>query len=184
MRVWHILFLAALALAGSAPAGAALISFTVTDPNQSGSVGDSLTYEGTVTDDGLTGDLYVNGYWVDSADPALAAATSFLFPIELWPLGAGDSFTGDLFTADLSLLTPGTYSGTFWLRGGPTNADMNDLASASFSVTVLDAGGGGNTPEPATLALLGAGLAIAGARRRRRRARYRWRTPAPCVAAK
>ncbi len=174
MRVWYILFLAALALAGPAPVRASLITpFSLTDANQSGYDGDVLTFNGTVTDDGSGADVYVNGYWVDSADPALAAAVNFSFPLGLWPLGSGNTFTGDLFTADLTGLAPGTYNGIFWLQGGPGDGstfpdDYQDLASASFSVEVLGGGSGsGNTPEPATLLLVGAGLAVAGVRRRR-----------------
>ena len=71
MRVWHILLIVALALVGQAPARAALTGFTLTNPDQSGFVGDLLTFEGTVTNDNTTGDVFINNY-VMSGDPDLA----------------------------------------------------------------------------------------------------------------
>ncbi len=166
MRVWHILLIVALALVGQAPARAALTGFTLTNPDQSGFVGDLLTFEGTVTNDNTTGDVFINNY-VMSGDPDLATALSFLFPPNLDQLGAAETDTGDIFMVDLTGMTPGTYNGTITLQGGIDGTEFNDLISTNFSVTVQDASGGA-TPEPATVALMGAGLALAGARRRRR----------------
>ncbi len=60
MRVWQALFLALLALAGPAPARASLISFTLTDADQSGFDGDLLTFEGTDSNDNTTGNVFIS----------------------------------------------------------------------------------------------------------------------------
>ena len=71
------------------------------------------------------------------------------FPLTL---GAGDSFTGELFDVDIPVGTSlGLYAGNFAITGGFNSSDTAVVGSANFNVNV--------TPEPPNFVLLATGLA-------------------------
>lgn len=138
-------------LALSAPASRAdSFLFTLGSPNQSAAPGSTLTFSATVTNTGgSTEYLNADSFTVDS--PLFVDDTDFYtnFPLSL---GAGESFTGQLFTVFLPSTTmSGLYAGSFQIIGGTDPADFTDvLASANFDVSA--------TPEPSSLLLLSTGV--------------------------
>ncbi len=138
-------------------ASADTITLNLTSPTQTGVVGNTISFGGTVTalSDGL-GEIYLASADVNFASPSLSGdPTPFLLNFPLTMTG-GDSVTGELFTVLLpGGLLPGTYTGVFDIVGGSTFDATDIIASANFTI---DVPGASPVPEPETYVLMATGL--------------------------
>ena len=139
-------------LAGTA-AKADPFTITLTLPYQSGSQ-TLYIFDGTLTNTGDT-TLWLNGDtgFVDS--PATLDDSPF-FDNAPETLGAGDSWTGELFTVTTQPYGPGSnfYTGSFTILGGENGSAEDILGTADFNIQ--------QTPEPSSLLLFGTGLLALG----------------------
>lgn len=141
----------------------AQVSFSLLSPYQAGNSGDTLSFSGTLTNQGNE-EVFLNGDFFNLPGDDLTVDDSpFLttFPLSL---GAGESFTGEMFIVTIGPTTPqGLYTGTFTILGGPSDGDFNPLSTQTFGVAV-------GAPEPTTglLLLVGATTFATIARRHRR----------------
>jgi hypothetical protein len=156
-------FINLIALTALASAGAwADINIAFDVPNQSGAAGQTLNFLGAITNTGATA-VFLNN---DSFNFTLTDATvvdNFFASVPV-SLAAGAS-SGDIDLFDVTIANPetlplGTYTGIYGLLGGIDGNAADNLAQASFSVSV--------TPEPGYFALLGVGLSLIGWLHRRR----------------
>ncbi len=174
----YVLTAMALYAGASQQPARAQFTFTLLTPAVTASRGDTVTFRGALTNN--TGaPLYLNND-LGLVDPPLVLddapfQNQFLVPTPQPTLPSdGLSTTYDLFTvslpADPTLYDglPSTFSGSFTLYGGATNADQNILGRQDFTVTLTPASP--DVPEPGTCVLLMA-LVISGADFARRRAR-------------
>ena len=110
--------------------------------------GGSISWSGTLTNTGLDA-LFISGDEV-LISPSTAFTiddTPLLTPLQLYPLAAGASYTGLLFTLTApSGILNGSYNGTFTLLGATDPFNTNPIGSKSFSFRAV--------PEPGALALL------------------------------
>jgi hypothetical protein len=143
-------FTAAGLLLASTEAKAGPLSLTITQAYQTGSVGELLTFDATLTDTAATGTIYLNSDSTTLSGPLLLDDTPFFnnFPMFLNP---GDSITAELFTVFIQSGAPqGVYPGAFEILGGSPSDFTSVVASANFDVNV--------SPEPTSFLLLLAGL--------------------------
>jgi hypothetical protein len=139
-------------LAAGTLARADSVTITLSAPFQTIlSTGGVLDFSGTITNT-TAGIEYLNGdnTYVDS--PLGFDDSPFINNAPL-TLGAGDSYTGILFSIDVAPGTPtGLYAGYFQILGGPDNSsELFPLeVPADFDVRV--------TPEPASWVLLATAL--------------------------
>ena len=134
------------------PARASLI-FDLTSAAVSGTSGDNVSFEGTLTNTG-SADLFLNGdvsflpyaeLMVDDS-PFFTNVPAFLAP--------GDSYAGPLWNVIISpQASPGMYFGSFTVQGGSDVNTFNDLGTQDFEVVVP-----ATIPEPACVILFGTGL--------------------------
>lgn len=147
------------------PAFADPVTITLTDPAQSGAVGDVLTYSGTLSNLSqptatISGDNS-NGLPVTMTFDDTPFVTTFFGQ----PIPAGNTLGPvSFFTVSIDPGTaPGLYSGVFSAVYDSDSAAGQETNPQSFTVTVV--------PEPTTLALFGLGLAgLANRRFAKRRA--------------
>jgi hypothetical protein len=122
------------------------LTITLAQPYQSIALNGTLDFTATATNtSGSTVNLSGDDYNLGA--PLSVDDTPYLAN---WPLslGAGDSYTGLLFSVDIPVLTPQTiYEGIFEI----TDENNDVVGSADFNVAVI-------TPEPSSLSLLGVGL--------------------------
>ena len=134
------------------------VTFTLTNPNQSGTVGSVLTFMGSLTNVApptatIVGDNF-NGLPVTLTLDDTPFVVNFL----------GQSITGGSTLGPLSFFTvtieagavPGIYNGVFSVLFDSDNGTGQETNFQTFSVTVQAAT---QVPEPMTLWLLGSGLA-------------------------
>lgn len=140
----------ALLLLAATAAKADSLTVTLTQPIQTAHEPDVLEFDATVTNN-TTNILFLNGD-DSSVDSPLSLDDSPYFNGFPLSLGAGDSFTGELFTVNIPSATPlGLYTGSFEITGGSSDSDINILGGADFNVVAA-------TPEPSSLLLLATGL--------------------------
>jgi hypothetical protein len=149
-----------------------VINFTLVQPNLTGSAGDTLIFQGTLTNP-TASTVFLNGDNFQAGAPFLPVDDSAFFPntpLSLAPSGSmGDSVGPvDLFSVMIGAgAIPGNYTGLFKILGGASSSAQDILATQSFLVTVVPPQMA--VPEPGTLAMLGTGIAAAMLNFRRRR---------------
>ena len=159
------LTVAVFMLAGrAAKADPLLLNFD--SPYQSGVIGQTLTYDVTITNN-TSYTVYLNA---DSPSLDTLILNDEFDANAPLSLGSRES-SGDLelFTVFIPFGTPsGLYTGTFEILGSSDPADYTSVAgSTTFYVNVLSSDN--VVPEPSSYLLFGSGLAwLAGAFRRRR----------------
>lgn len=146
------------------------VTFTVTNPNQVGTVGSVLTFMGSLTNVAAPTVTIVGDNF--SGLPGFLTLDDTPFVINF----LGQSIAGGGTLGPLSMFTvtieagaaPGVYNGVFSVFFDSDNGSFQETNFQTFSITVLpDA----VIPEPMTLLLLGSGLAgMAGLKLRKRRA--------------
>ena len=122
--------------------------------------GGSVSWSGTLTNTGLDA-LYISGDEI-LISPTLSFTiddTSLLTPVQLYPLAAGATYSGLLFTlTSPNVILNGSFNGTLTLLGATDAFNTNPIGSQTFSFRAV--------PEPGTIAfafasvLSGAGLLI------------------------
>ena len=147
----------------------AAIVFDLNPPAQTGSPGDTLVFNATLTNTGPS-TVYLNGDAFDAPCAGFSVDDSPYvnsFPVSL---ASGQSFTGDLFKVNIGPgVAGGVYTGSFTLIGGADGNAQDNLGTDYFDVTV--AVNPSLTPEPGTVALLVSGGLTGGASLMRRRRR-------------
>jgi hypothetical protein len=136
------------------------ISFTLASSLLTTQLGTSVTFTGTVAENGGSV-TFLNGDSANFAAPLLLDDTPFFvnFPFLLTPL---QSVTAQIFVVSVPLGTAaGLYSGSFSILGGATPSALNTLASQPFAVNVVTPNA--PVPEPGTAVLCLLGLGTVGA---------------------
>ena len=147
----------ALALLTTVPAFADGITLTLTNPFQTIGAGQTVTFDATVTvTPGNTKNIFLNSdnsSIMDVGSVFILNDNDFFnnFPPDLTPTGAGDTYTGAIFTVTNNGSVAEKYSGVFNLLGGG-NAD------ASKTLATVDFGSPAATPEPSSVLLLSTGM--------------------------
>lgn len=150
--------------------GAARADFMMTldNPNQSGNPGDTLMFNGVLSNTGLTTiflnsvDLNLAGTSLspDFIDPFFNNVPLLLDPGQL----TSHILLFDVFVENPFTDLPGTYAGTYTLLGGVDSNAQDVLGSVDFGITVPNA-----VPEPSSLLLLFGVLLLIGLARVGRR---------------
>lgn len=146
-------FVFALLLGSTSPASADPV---VLD----GIIGSTVSFDADIQnpiDNGAP--LFLNGssFTIDSP----LSLNDLLFVNFPASIDAGSEAFGTLFTVDLPLgLTPGLYSGTYFILGGFTPADQDTLAEIDFQINAQSAAS--PVPEPGTWVLLLTGVGVLG----------------------
>jgi hypothetical protein len=154
----------------STTANADPLTLTLTNPNQSGVVGNILTFSGSLANAAAPAVQIVSSQFTfnDGGGTLFLDDSPFISNFLLQTVGPGATLGPlDMFTVEiLAGAAPGVYTGVFSvLYDNGTNILETNLVT--FSITVQPSV---VIPEPASLALLGSGLlGIAELARRRRR---------------
>ncbi len=156
MRPVLCLLVTALVVLAGLPASAALTTWNIDNDVQSGNPGDTLTFNGDLTNDAGAVTLLGGAATVVGIPGANFTFNPLLTGFVMAPSASISNFP--IFTVDLTGVAPGVYNGSYAVNF--TGGSISD----TFQITVLGGGGGGGgggTPEPGTLALIGSGLALA-----------------------
>ena len=161
----YLFIMALVLMLFSAAAHADSIGITLTQINQTGVAGRTVTFQATLTNL-TTNTIFLNGNSGTTSSTLLTVDDNpFLTnaPLTLAPGASSGPF--DLFSV---LIAPGTSPGvygfnTFSILGGLDGNAFDPIGSADFDVTVSP------VPEPGTIVLLTSGLLGLGIKRRRGR---------------
>lgn len=162
MRVQAKLVCAVIALCfmflASKSANADPVTFTLTDPNQVGTVGSVLTFMGSLTNVAAPTVTIVSDNFNGLPGTLTLDDTPFVINF------LGQSITGGSTLGPLAFFTvtieagaaPGVYNGVFSVLFDSDNGQFQETNFQTFSITVLAET---PIPEPMTLLLLSSGLA-------------------------
>ena len=143
------------ALLFSALPASATLAFTLTPAVQTGQPGSSITFSGTLQNNGLA-DLFLNDLTIAFTPPAgtyLTEDHNFFFANVPGVLLSGESYIGPIFQLLVAPGTPpGTYMAVVTLQGGSDPFALDPLAISGLTVLVA--------PEPGTLAFMLTGLSV------------------------
>ena len=157
MKLHSLCFLALLAAAAAAPAGAASLAFNLDAASKFGAAGADAVFSGSLRNTGSS-DLFVNSLSVSFNAPAgsyISLDANFFFDNVLGVLLASETWSGDIFELHVASSTPKSrYTGTVHLYGGADSGAGQELASLPFMLLL---------PEPGSLGLAAAGLLAWGA---------------------
>jgi hypothetical protein len=168
-RIFAVIITALSALLLSpARSQASTINFTLTQSSQSGAPGDTLVFDGTLSNPGTTPVSLAGDNLTTQATFLVGNDSAFInnTPVSLAPSGSPGDSVGPVELFDVTILgnaTPGVYSTNFFNVIGGANNGL--LATAQFTVTVTSAA----VPEPGVLLMLGTGIAAVVLIFRRRR---------------
>ncbi len=110
--------------------------------------GGSISWSGTLTNTGLDA-LYISGDEILISPPVTFAIddTPLLTQVQLYPLAAGASYSGLLFTLTApNVILNGSFNGTLTLLGATDAFNTNPIGSQGFSFRAV--------PEPGAIAFL------------------------------
>jgi len=128
---------------------------------QAGTRGDTLVFEGIITNTGDSTLFFSGSSFTLDGDGLTFDDTPFFVDGPLL-LNAGEFFTGPLFNVIIEENAPNQTSlGSFTVLGGAVEGDQNELATATFTVTVA--------PEPASGLLVVGAMLIVGRTLRRKK---------------
>lgn len=132
---------------------------TLSQPVQSGSSGEVVTFQGSFSNGGAPA-AFINGVSLTLSGSSAGFTfdpSNFLLTV---PVVVDPGFTvgtTDFFSVLIDLFVPaGSYTGSFSVLGGISESDDTVLATQEFVIQVREAVN--QIPEPATLLLLGSGL--------------------------
>jgi|GEM_PF-3403977 hypothetical protein len=153
-----------LSAAVAAPAAHAQLLFSLTPNVRGGTPGGSVSYTGTLTNQGSS-TIFLNSLVANISDPTFSVDPFSFFSYVPATLAGGATYSGAIF--DLQIETgavPGqSGSGVVSLMGGTSGSANQTLANADFFIVVTPA-----PPAAAVFAVCGAAIAGAGWLRRRR----------------
>ena len=138
-------------------AARAQLLFSLNPAGLAGMPGQTLTFNGTLTNAG-TAPVYLNGMILIGLAPGFTFDSSLFLNNTPPSLAGGASITDDLFTIGCGPTAPGGVSvGSATIIGGVDGNAQSALATQYFLVSLPSAGGPA-VPEPGPLSLLGLGL--------------------------
>lgn len=151
MNTLFLMVLMAVVILSASVACADTLSLTLDTPNQLGSLGGTVSFNGTITAP-LSNGGAVNllGDSCNVAGPVTCDDSPFILNAPL-SMNPGDIYTGLLFTLTIPSNAPdGLYPASFSIIGSDAaGADLNPAVVANASVAV---------PEPSSMLLLASGL--------------------------
>jgi hypothetical protein len=153
LKVKQLLLVSVISMVLSAATRADPIVFNL-DGSNSGTPNSVVSFRGTLTNVGPPA-VFLNGYnfSLTASGLTLDDRPFFSLPLSLAP----NQTTGfvELFRITIGgSVSPGTFTGTFTILGGPTPNSFDNLAQQNFQISVVPSA----IPEPTTLVLLSIGM--------------------------
>jgi len=138
MRLKTLTLLSALAILLIGGPAWAELGFVLKPAMQSGGTGGQIIFTGTLTNQSLTENLFLNGVQITFNDTTnLLADTNVFFANVPGILLPGETYTDLIFAVAInSNAVPGSYSGTVIISGGTNVFAAADLAGHPFEVSL------------------------------------------------